>query len=76
MTLQEYFDLGAKKIDFAERLGVTCGQVSHWTGGKQVSAERCIQIEEATDGLVSCEDLRPDIKWHILRRKVSKCPAS
>ena len=33
----------------------------------RVPAERCIDIERATDGAVRCEDLRPDIDWAYLR---------
>lgn len=31
-------------------------------------AEYCPAIERATDGLVRCEDLRPDVDWAVLRR--------
>ena len=33
----------------------------------QVPAERCPAIEQATGGLVRCEDLRPDVAWHVVR---------
>ena len=33
----------------------------------RVPAERCPQIEQATNGLVRCEDLRPDVRWDVLR---------
>jgi DNA-binding transcriptional regulator YdaS (Cro superfamily) len=33
----------------------------------RVPAERCPQIEEATNGLVRCEELRPDVAWAVLR---------
>jgi DNA-binding transcriptional regulator YdaS (Cro superfamily) len=29
-----------------------------------VPAERCPQIERATDGAVTCEELRPDLAEH------------
>ena len=34
---------------------------------KQVPAERCPAIEQATNGAVTCEDLRPDVDWAYLR---------
>ena len=40
--------------------------VYQWTKTR-VPAERCIQIEAATNGLVRCEDLRPDVQWSVLR---------
>lgn len=47
--------------EFASMVGVTQGRVSHWLGGEKIPAERCVQIEIATDGKVSREDLRPDV---------------
>ncbi len=38
--------------------------VYQWTKTR-VPAERCPQIEELTG--VRCEDLRPDVRWSILR---------
>lgn len=40
--------------------------VYQWTKTR-VPAERCPQIEQATGGLVRCEDLRPDVQWSVLR---------
>ncbi len=37
------------------------------TRRKSVRAERCIEIEKATGGIVRCEDLRPDVDWAYLR---------
>ena len=60
---------GAAKL--AHAIGVTPPMVYQWASGlRQVPAERCIQIERATDGAVRCEELRPDIDWSVLR-----CPA-
>lgn len=52
----------------AQAIGVTAPMVYQWASGlRQVPAERCIQIERATEGAVRCEDLRPDIDWSVLR---------
>lgn len=52
----------------AKRLGISPVMISQWVAGiKQVPAERCIEIEILTDGLVTCEDLRPDLNWAVLR---------
>jgi DNA-binding transcriptional regulator YdaS (Cro superfamily) len=37
--------------------------VSNWRARKNVSAEGCAEIERATDGAVTCEELRPDLRW-------------
>lgn len=44
--------------------------VYQWTKTR-VPAERCPQIEAATNGLVRCEDLRPDVRWDVLRQPVA-----
>ena len=40
--------------------------VQQWRKNR-VPAEYCPRIEEATGGLVRCEDLRPDVRWDVLR---------
>lgn len=46
----------------AEKIGVVQSAVSNWrTRNSGVPAERCIAIEQATDGAVTRYDLRPDI---------------
>lgn len=52
----------------ARRLGVSPVLISQWRNGvRQVPAERCLDIEKATGGVVRCEDLRPDVDWGYLR---------
>lgn len=34
------------------------------TGRRPTPADRCPAIERATSGRVSCEELRPDVRWH------------
>lgn len=43
------------------------GHVSHWLKSGRVPAEHCPAIEDGTERQVRCEDLRPDVKWHVLR---------
>lgn len=57
----------------AKALNVTKAAVSQWKGaGGQVPAEHCPLIEEMTKGAVRCEDMRPDIRWDVLRGKRSR----
>jgi DNA-binding transcriptional regulator YdaS (Cro superfamily) len=49
--------------------------VYQWTKTR-VPAERCPAIEAATNGLVRCEDLRPDVAWGVLRGNTATTPAS
>ena len=37
--------------------------VSNWRARGNVSAEGCAEIERATAGAVTCEELRPDLRW-------------
>lgn len=55
---------GVSKL--ASRIGVTAQRLSNWQE-RGVPAERCPDIENATNGAVRCEDLRPDVAWHVLR---------
>lgn len=57
-----------KPSKLASTLGITPVLISQWrTGIRQVPAERCPAIERATNGAVTCEDLRPDVDWAVLR---------
>lgn len=61
---------GIAQADFGKRLKprATQGLVSQWLHGKtKVTPERAIEIERITGGEVRCEDLRPDIDWHVVR---------
>jgi DNA-binding transcriptional regulator YdaS (Cro superfamily) len=55
----------------AARIGVRQSLVSMWKHRGRVPAEYCPAIERATDGAVRCEQLRPDVEWHVLREQVA-----
>lgn len=39
--------------------------MSRWaTGARPVPPDRCPAIERATNGQVTCTELRPDVAWH------------
>lgn len=49
-------------------IGVNASLISQWANGiRQIPAERCLEIEKATSGSVTCEELRPDVDWTYLR---------
>ena len=50
--------------------------ISQWANHiRNVPAGRCPDIEAATGGAVTCEELRPDVNWSVLRaRKRSASP--
>lgn len=52
----------------ARCLGVSPPTVNQWASGiRPIPAERCLEIEKATQRKVSCEELRPDVDWTYLR---------
>lgn len=53
-------------VALAGKLGLTAPVVSDWVSGKKrIPAEQCPRIEELTG--IKCEDLRPDVRWDVLR---------
>jgi DNA-binding transcriptional regulator YdaS (Cro superfamily) len=45
----------------ARMLGIKAPSVIGWNG--RPPPDRCPAIERATDGRVTCEELRPDVRW-------------
>lgn len=70
MQLKEYFQ-GSKRGEMArliQSMNIAQPIVSLWVSGKRrVPAERCPEIEKFTEGKVTCEELRPDVNWKVLR---------
>lgn len=56
----------------AKTLDLSGHQVIYQWGLNRVPAERCPAIEAATNGLVRCEDLRPDVAWGVLRNSTQE----
>ena len=50
----------------AEKLDVSPNSVINWRA-RGAPAEKCPDIERATKGAVTCEELRPDVNWAVLR---------
>ena len=66
------------QVALAKLLGVSKGAVGQWRDeGRRVPAEHCPVIEQETRAraeamqdpalVVTCEELRPDVKWEVLR---------
>lgn len=56
--------------NLASLLGVSVQAVCFWRDGqRRLPAEKCPDIERATGGVVTCEELRPDLvpQWQYLR---------
>lgn len=69
MNLREWLDeKRGRGLQLAGGLEVSPPMVSDYASGKkQIPAERCPTIERLTDRAVTCEELRPDVEWHVLR---------
>lgn len=52
----------------ARLLGVSSPTVNQWANGvRPIPSDRCPEIEKVTNGVITCEDLRPDVDWKYLR---------
>lgn len=57
-----------RAASLGRELDITSVLISQWANGtRQIPAERCPEIEKATKGAVTCEELRPDVDWAYLR---------
>ncbi|MCW5323719.1 transcriptional regulator [Verminephrobacter aporrectodeae subsp. tuberculatae] len=71
MNLKTYLSSRrGRAAHLAKAIGVSPVTIHNWAydAGKQVPAERCPEIEKIASGLVTCEELRPDVDWGYLRR--------
>lgn len=60
MDLKTYLD-STTQTSLAEKLGVSQGLVSQWlSGDTKITPGRAISIEDATNGLVTREELLPE----------------
>lgn len=73
MKLKHYFEkhpeISQKAL--AEKIGVSPEFVSMLAAGKRTgSIEKCILIEELTNGEVTVEDLRPNNSWDKMKNNL------
>ena len=60
---------GGTQSGLAKKINVSRAQVWQWLNNiNSVSVEKSIEIEDKTNGIVRCEELRPDINWSVIRR--------
>ena len=65
MDLKSYVSERGAQSRLAQQINAQPQLVWQWANGvKPVPADRCISIERASDGAVTCEVLRPDLHWH------------
>lgn len=62
-------NLGSQRA-IASVLVVTPATVNQWISGlRPIPEDRCPAIESATTGAVTCEELRPDVRWVRIKDK-------
>lgn len=62
--IQRAIDALGSQAQMALALGVKQPTISEWSrGDRPIPIERCVQIEQATKGAVTRQDLRPN-DWH------------
>lgn len=68
MNLDTYLSTTESAASLARKLGISPVLISQWRNGvRPIPAERCPEIERITEGLITCEELRPDVSWSVLR---------
>lgn len=74
MNLKSYTDQQrGLATQLGKQIAVNTSLISQWASGvRQIPAERCPEIEKATNGAVTCEELRPDVDWSYLRGTVTQ----
>ena len=68
MDLDQYLSRpGAESMAaLARALNCNADQIRQWrnaTEGRRPSPARCVQMEQVSKGLMTCEHLRPDLTW-------------
>ena len=70
MKLKDYIqNTRGAGAEIAKIFGVSRAYVSQITTGKRpVPMRYCPRLEMITSGLVTCEELRPDVDWALFRK--------
>jgi len=70
MKLAEYLDLPDKtQKGLADKIGASQGLVFQWLDGRtKITPDKAILVEVATERMVTCEELLPELSWERDRR--------
>lgn len=59
-----------RRVEFVTACGTSEGYLRKAISTDQrIGTSLCIAIDRASEGAISCEDLRPDVNWDYLRNK-------
>jgi DNA-binding transcriptional regulator YdaS (Cro superfamily) len=63
--LSKAIEIAGSQTALAKKLGISPQVVNNWLARRNVPAQYCPDIEQATG--VRCEELRPDVNWAAVR---------
>lgn len=65
MNLSDYLNAArGAQVALCAAIGAHSPDMSRWSSGdRPIPPDRCPAIERATSGRVTCEELRPDVRW-------------
>lgn len=70
MDLKTYVEPRGAQTRLAEQIAAQPQLVGQWSSGvRPVPFDRCPDIERASEGAVTCEEMRADLRWE---RKADK----
>lgn len=72
MELRAYLKTLAplEQVAFAVRSGTTLGYLRKvLSTGQKIGEGLCINLDRESGGIVTCEELRPDVDWAYLRQQ-------
>ena len=68
MNFSQWLSQGYGRVAMTARaLNVSSPRVTAMRRNNCIPAEHAPTIEELSGGAVTCEEMRPDVKWHVLR---------
>ena len=74
-ALRRACDIAGGQAALAKAIGTVGQRIDNWLKrDKVISSDFCPAIELATGGCVRCEDLRPDVRWDVLRQSAAPTP--
>lgn len=69
-SLKKAIKIAGGQRSLAKICGVSQPAVNKWLKGKsKIGEDKAMLTELALNGAVTCEELRPDVNWSVLRNK-------
>ena len=70
MQLADYTKPRGRQVQLCRAIGAFASDLSFWVNKiRPIPEARCVDIERATDGAVTVEEMRPDVAWVRIKDK-------